>query len=131
MAARSLVHPFVRSLARSLARELSRVCTAATYRSERGCMPQDDGVYSVENRSEQARTQRPHEHADHAAYSPIAAGVHAIGRLREQWHQGFSVPGHVRFHGHPALCSRVHQIVHRREMHDANSMYCRRDASKP
>jgi len=114
MAARSLVHPPAHSLARELARELSRVCIAATYRSERRCMPQDDSVYSGEDRSEQARTQRPHERAGHAVYSPVAAGVHAVSRLREQRHQGFSVPGHVRFHGHPALCSRAHQTAHER-----------------
>lgn len=30
----------------------------------------------------------------------VAARVHAIGRLREQRHQGLGVPGHARFHGH-------------------------------
>lgn len=27
--------------------------------------------------------------------------MHAVGRLREQRHQGFRVPGHARLHGHP------------------------------
>jgi len=38
---------------------------------------------------------------------PVAAGVDAVGRLREERHQGLCVPGHARFHGHPARSADV------------------------
>lgn len=33
---------------------------------------------------------------------PVAAGVDAVGSLREERHQGLRVPCHARFYGHPA-----------------------------
>lgn len=44
----------------------------------------------------------------HWPYSPVTAGVYTVGCFREQRYQRLSVPGHVRFHGHPAVCSRTH-----------------------
>lgn len=41
-------------------------------------------------------------HAATQSRLPVAAGVDAVGRLREERHQGLRVPGHASLHCHPA-----------------------------
>lgn len=99
------------------------ICTVATYRSEHDACRNTARLFVWRSIAApgHARSTENRGYVGDAGYSPVAARIHAIGRLREQRHQGLRVPGHARFHGH---------ILRSRTLLPDVEHYARYDASR-
>lgn len=88
------------------AQRWSRVrCTVATYRSEHSVYRNTTRLFVRKSIVAPGHVASITDR-DHIGYSPVAAGIHAVGCFRKQRHQRLSVPGHTRLHGHPSVYGR-------------------------